>query len=360
MSSEKSSAFLTHDDVRGDVDAFLLSHYKYKIGRAKKLSPDYGRLWQAILDYHQAGGKRIRPYILLLSYQVFGGKNYQNMIPVAAAVEMLHTCLLVHDDIIDRDYVRHGSPNIAGAYLRHYNTGSVDEHSKTHLSNSAALLAGDLLLSDTYQIILASDLDPAQKTTAMQLLGNTIFTVAGGQLLDTESVLLPFEAADPLTVAHLKTADYSFVSPMVLGATLAGARPDGLRVLRNFGEALGVAFQLRDDWLGVFGSAQKLGKPITSDLEENKRTYLMREAYALADAIQRKQLDELFEVQKPNDKDLIKLQRLLEETGAKQATVQAIREYTGRAREVLAGMQLDESSNIRFEQLIAMATNRKN
>jgi geranylgeranyl pyrophosphate synthase len=345
-------------DVRLQVHEYLKRFYERQITRAESLSTDYAKLWKTMLQLHMGGGKRLRPYMMLLSYQSFSGKQYQPMMPVAAALELIHTFVLIHDDIIDRDYIRHGQPNVAGHYRQGYLDARTEPAQASHLAASAALLAGDLLISGAQQMILESSLPDDQKIQAATFLGDIIFVVAGGELLDTELVLHSFETADPLTVAHLKTSHYSFIAPLELGAMLAGSSKSIRKNLHEFGGVLGIAFQLTDDLLDIFGDSAATGKPLASDVREGKRTYLLCEAYARASAVQRKELD-AFLGEPLNQKQLARLRTILQTTGAVAAAEATIAIHRTQAEKALHSLTLPEQAHKQFEALITLAIDRK-
>ena len=200
-----------------DVEATLLTY----------CDEQYGVMWPRIARQIKQGGKRLRPRLCLGAYQVYGGTDGA-IVDVAAAWEMLHVGLLIHDDIMDGDYLRHGRPNIAGEQL--IKTGN------SELARNKALLAGDLCLE------AARDLLDRSGFGKLRPLFRSVFAdVIEGQRMD---VLGGF---DPLEVARLKTASYTYVGPLLSGAMAGGASKIQIEKLRKAGEYLGVAYQLEND-----------------------------------------------------------------------------------------------------------------
>ena len=271
-SSAEEAVFL--NALKQDVDNVLSTHFTEKIAASSMLSPQYGQLWEEMSKLNFAGGKRLRPYMILLSYTSFGGSAYDDVLYVAAGWELLHLCMLIHDDITDQDYTRHGVPNIAGSYNEIYKARQHDETKRSHLALSSALLAGDLALASAYELVSKATLSDADKILALQYMNESVFNVAGGELLDIESTMYTFSEVDPLKVAQLKTASYSFEGPLSVGAALAGASSERLAEIKTLGTIIGCAFQLADDLLDVFGDVNVTGKTGNSDLSEGKRTYL--------------------------------------------------------------------------------------
>ena len=246
--------------IKSRIDRRLDQFFDEQIVKSHTQSKEYERLWKTIKTVAMSGGKRLRPYLLMTSHAAFSGTD--DVLEIATAHELLHISMLMHDDIIDRDTTRHGEPNVAGRYQVIYKP-QVTSDDIDHYANTAALLAGDLLISSAYSLINSSShLHDSQKTHAIHILHDSIFTVVGGELSDVESSFMSPDLVNPLHVAHYKTAIYSCVNPLLTGAVLAGASEEDQNLLRDFGVNLGIAFQLTDDLLGVFGSSAKTGKSI--------------------------------------------------------------------------------------------------
>lgn len=218
-----------------------------------------------------AGGKRIRPHLTIVGY----GSADDRIIPVAAAQELIHIAMLMHDDIIDQDDMRHGIANINGRYSTHYRE-YVSPQRAMHYANSAGILAGDCMLSEAYQVISSSSFDASVTRKLINQLHLSIFEVIGGELLDVEASFVQGVDFDPLKIYRYKTASYSFIGPLISGAYCAGTDEREVEKLRTFATNLGIAFQIQDDLLGVFGDEQETGMSSLSDLREGKETLLVR------------------------------------------------------------------------------------
>ncbi|MDL2363531.1 MAG: polyprenyl synthetase family protein [Patescibacteria group bacterium] len=349
----------TFASVREDVDVVLQAHYKSQSDRANVLSPDFSFLWDAASHQNKAGGKRLRPYLCMLAYESLGGTEYHDVLPVAAALELLHSAMLIHDDIIDRDYVRRNEPNVAGIYQIKYATALQNSEERDHFANAAALLAGDLLLSDAYQLILMSTIQDTAKIKMSKLLGDAIYTVVAGELLDSEAALYPLERADSLNIAELKTAQYSFATPLLAGSIMANAPEADQAKLREFGTKLGIAFQLADDLLGVFGDESETGKSALSDIREGKCTYLLQQSIRMATAEQKQHL--LAIVGNPLcDKTMAEQARaIFTETGAKAEVERLMTRYANDAETILKSLNLSDAYHQKFVDFIQQAVWRK-
>lgn len=340
------------------VDQAINGFFERSIDYATRVDPSYQRLWKELYRLIRSGGKRLRPRMTLLAYEAFGGNDSEKIIPIAAAQELLHFSLLIHDDIIDRDYTRYGTANIAGAYKDTYAKFTNTPDDLTHYAHSAALLGGDLMISGAHQMIASSMLSDADKITAQGFLAHSIFEVAGGELLDTELSFMPYREGDALKVARYKTAGYSFVTPLLVGATLAGINEKQRGALYAYATSLGTAFQLVDDLLGVFGDEATTGKSTSSDIREGKMTYMVEQALAVMTENEKRIFEQWFGNPDATDEGVASIQNLLETSGAKQVTLDLAHEYANTARGAIADMELGAEHAEEFKKLVAKVTER--
>jgi geranylgeranyl diphosphate synthase type I len=343
--------------VRRDVDQYLQGYFARQIAASSALHPAYGSLWQALQTVSLAGGKRLRPYLMLLSYQAYGGRGYRAVLPAACALELLHISLLVHDDIIDQDYIRHGQPNVAGLFRERY-AGFPGARDVAHYADAAALLGGDLLLAGAHELVAASAAAAPRKLSVLQELDRTIFTVDGGELLDTESVMQPFDQVDPLQIAALKTAYYSCIAPLKVGALLAGAGQAEFRQLECFGTALGIAYQLADDLLGVYGDEAVTGKSIISDVREGKRTFLMAAALRLAGPADLRVLQAALGNARLSPAQAARVRTIMTACGARQAAIDEAAAHVARAGRSLDKLRIRPAVKPALRALIREAVER--
>jgi len=277
------------EDAMIATDRVLGEFLGDRCAAAAAVSPAYGRLWDDLAA--QVGGKRVRPRLTLAAYLGTGGTDPVGAAPVAAAQELLHTAMLAHDDLLDHDEVRRGRPNLAGLARTRTVRGGVTGRALEDQVLAAGLLGGDLALASAFALASTAPVDPALRLAVVDLLVAAVGTTVAGELLDMLAELSPPQSVDALLIAELKTAGYSCRIPLASGAVLAGAEPPVVAALERYGTALGIAFQLADDELGVFGDPAMTGKSVLSDLREGKRTELLRLAYAGADAVGRAVLD---------------------------------------------------------------------
>lgn len=340
------------------LDQTIHRYFEKCINEATDIDASYRLLWETLYGLIRSGGKRLRPQITLMAYEAFGGKDSEGMIPVAAAQELLHFSLLIHDDVIDRDYTRYNTLNIAGRYKELYSKFLPDAVDQVHFAHSTAILAGDLMLSGAHELIALSDLSQNEKTIAAQLLARSIFEVAGGELLDTELSFVPYTDGDALKIAHYKTAGYSFKVPLLTGARIAGIPKDKEATLSEFGLALGTAYQLVDDLLGTFGEEETTGKSTTSDITEGKRTFMVEQAVNAMTILEKDRFDKYFGNHSATPSEVEDIKQLFISTGAKTKTEQIIKNYASQAYATLEKLNLDEQYHKAFSDLIHKVTER--
>nr|WP_274606830.1 polyprenyl synthetase family protein [Microbacterium esteraromaticum] len=234
----------------------------------------YGELWRRAADATQ-GGKRLRPRMLLLAHDRLGGVEDASALNAAAAFEVLHTALLMHDDVLDRDLVRRGQPNLAGRFAAAALDDGLDPETSTSWGEASALLAGDLLISGAH--VLVAEVTHPAAATLHRVVDDALMLTAAGEHADVGYAkgIMPADPDDILRMIEQKTAAYSFAAPLRVGALLAGGTDQVVEALERIGSRLGLLYQLRDDALGVFGAESTTGKSVIGDLREGKRTMLV-------------------------------------------------------------------------------------
>ncbi len=355
---EMKTAVLTPDRAKVLIDDYISQVLAEKTTLAADIHPHYQRLWQAITNLYSAGGKRLRPYMTLLVYEAYSREPVQAIIPAAAAQELLHQAVLIHDDIIDRDSIRYSVKNISAQYEDMYTPYLSDKVERRHFADSGAILAGDLLISEAHTQLASLTIDKTILLAVQQLLSQAIFQVAGGELLDTELSFVPPGSIDPLTIAEYKTASYSFITPLMIGAVLAGAPPQQQSAITAIGQLVGIAYQLRDDLIGVFGAEAVSGKSVESDIREGKQTMLVGEFYKRATQTQKKQFETVFRNPMATERHIADARSLLEQSGAKNAVEKTIEKFTRQTIQQLDGLAIDAAHRTMLANLIKASLER--
>lgn len=311
--------------LRQEIDDRLARILPSLTGRLTRLHPDLSAA-AASLERFVDGGKRIRPALLQIGYWTVEGADPTAVVDPALALEFLHTCALVHDDIIDAAPSRRMRPTVHVEHAqRHEQAGWLGNSQR--YGEAVAILVGDVAFVYADDLFLRCDL-PAERVLA----GLRAFTVLreevmAGQFLDLHSAAVrSTDRTHALTVATLKSGRYSVTRPLEIGAVLGGAKPALIQALMAFGDPIGRAFQVRDDMLGVFGSAVTTGKSTASDFAEGKRTLLIAEAFARADEGQARVLSEGLGNSNLDEAGADRLRQVITETGARQAAERYIEE----------------------------------
>ena len=245
---------MTAEEYRLKIDEALAGYFNVRAGALN------AGLAEAMRYSLLAGGKRIRPLLVLEFCRIAGG-NVEKVLPVACAVEMLHTYSLIHDDLpcMDNDELRRGKPTNHMVY-----------------GECTATLAGDALQAEAFGTILRCDLPPTVKASCAEILAGAVGLdgMCGGQFLDMswEGRTL---TEQELTEINIRKTGALLVAACQMGVAAAGGSELMLAAAGHYGSSIGLAFQIRDDMLDVLSTAEELGKPIGSDLEENKNTYMV-------------------------------------------------------------------------------------
>lgn len=244
---------MTVEEYKELIDAKLGSYFAYDEAYPVKGLADAMRY--SLL----AGGKRLRPMLVLEFCRISGG-DIEKALPVACAIEMLHTYSLIHDDLpcMDNDELRRGKPT-----------------NHVIFGECTATLAGDALQSEAFGTILRSELPAERKAMCAEILADAVGLdgMCGGQFLDMQGenrVLSP----DELDEINSRKTGALISAACRMGAAAAGAKLSQLEGAALYGAAIGMAFQLRDDMLDVLSTDEELGKPVGSDAEEQKNTYM--------------------------------------------------------------------------------------
>lgn len=326
------------------VDRELERGLAAKRREAETNAPVARELVDALGDLVASGGKRLRPALVHHAYLACGGRAPEEALPLGLAAELLHTYLLIHDDIMDHAELRRGRPT-AHSYFREHHARRGWRGEAADFGTSIAILVGDLAAS--YAFELAAEVEaPAERRAAIaRCFAAMAQEVIHGQYLEILAGVAGAPSEDDLLrVLRLKSGRYSVERPIELGALLAGAMPAQLSALARYGHAVGEAFQLQDDLLGMFGDAATVGKPVGADLAEGKFTFLIYHALQGAGAADRAWLEAARGNTELSEADRLRAVALLESTGAVARVQGMVSERLELAAEALAHPSLAAAS----------------
>jgi len=358
--------------VDSRINEFLVSRDSI----VERIAPELAPFTQYSRDL-LSGGKRFRAQFCYWGWRAVSPANTASAVPsendldvlvdLCAGLEIFHAAALVHDDIIDNSDTRRGMPSVHRRFESLHQGEGWRGPGRTFGEGSAILL-GDLLLAWSDELIAhavlgAPSLETHLATRAAVDLMRTEVTL--GQYLDLmEERAWPTVGLDEsldraLRVIVYKSAKYSVEAPLVIGASLRGASTAQLDSLRRFGLPLGIAFQLRDDLLGVFGDAERTGKPSGDDLREGKRTALVALTRARLDPPSRRLFDELLGDPDLDDAQIRMLQQTMRETGAVLEIETMIAERLKAALGELERASLGDTARAELASLARRITQRE-
>ncbi|WP_434811646.1 polyprenyl synthetase family protein [Microbacterium sp. bgisy189] len=315
------------------------------------------------------GGKRLRARFCITGWQSVAEHSARGTTPddsvvtAASALEIFQAAALVHDDLIDNSDTRRGRPS-AHRRLEAAHRAAGWAGDAEAFGRAASVLLGDLLVAWSDDLLEEGLRDATYAADARTAYGVMRRDVTVGQFLDIaeEAAYLTADdaeqAARALRIASLKSARYSVQQPLLIGAALAGATPAQHDALSAFGHPIGLAFQLRDDVLGVFGDEAVTGKPSGDDLREGKRTLLIAYAREALPSGPRRVLDELLGDPALDAGQIASLQQTIIDTGALARVESHIAEYSLEADRALRGAPLGSSAVGRLRDLALAATKR--
>ena len=312
-----------------------------------------------------AGGKRIRGALVYYGYLLGGGGDEESILDVAAAIELIHTYILIEDDFMDKATARRGYPTLNATVAQMYQkylseeNGSVNNfsafltesfNSDSELKNTDRLPQGDIMhfansLAVTLSLILShialdifttADFKDSLKINALHYLHRQIQIVGHGQMFDIlNEVNTHVTKEDILNVHKWKTASYTIENPLLIGAILSGMKSRDLETLRAFSIPLGVAFQIQDDIMGTFGDSEKSGKSVDSDIRDGKKTLLTWHIEEYGTTKEKTLLHSVLGNRNATDKEIDALRNLMKSSGALQYSIDEVKRLTEQALQIL-------------------------
>ncbi|MFJ9550492.1 polyprenyl synthetase family protein [Streptomyces erythrochromogenes] len=335
-----------------------------RVTRAAAVDAAFAReLAERVARFTQEGGKRIRSQLVWWSMRACGGDDGATAaaaLRMGAALELLQSCALVHDDVMDGSTQRRGRPALhAEVRERYIRTASPARAAR--FGEAAAILAGDLALAWADDVVAETVLDAMTATAVRRLWSDVRTEMVAGQFLDLRGQLTRTRSQpEALRAAHLKSALYSVERPLVLGAVVANADGRTIRALSSTGRCVGMAFQLRDDLDDLFGDPLLTGKSCGGDIREGKPTYLAALAVARAEATGDRPalavLERALGDENLTHAGLDEVREVLVRTGARQAVENKIAHLAAEGLRHFDGAPLAADAKGRLRRLLTSAT----
>lgn len=327
---------------KADLDSRLDFILSQKLAEIGKINPGLKPLFKEFIKAVK-GGKRLRGNLVLLGYKLAGGKNPKSVLDAACAFEIFQTAILAQDDIIDQSGKRRGKLSLYTAL------------GGNHHGISQAISLSDLGMFLSFKLLSELEIDPKIKIRAINLFSSMAFDLSVGEMLDVEMPYFKgdFTEKDVLKIARFKTAKYTILGPLMIGAMLASAKNDYLEKLKNFGDNLGIAFQIQDDIFGIFGKEEITGKSSDSDIKECKATLLIAYAQENGTEKQRRILEKFYGNPEVNQVQVQDLKKVFKESGALDYAESRTEKYFNKALKFL------DKNDEELRSLVDFLKNRK-
>lgn len=328
--------FMIDPAFQKQINQALTNFFAKKRQLVGKFDKRIPQLVDQIANVTLRGGDRLRPYLCWFGYQTAGGEKLKSIMPALLALELLHTFCLIHDDIMDEAETRRGGPTIHAHFTQNLRN--------KHQAISLAILAGDWSFSWAHELFDTLALNNAT-AKAKQLFDEMVEEVGLGQISDVWGMKRK-SLTEIFKVYKAKSGNYSVAKPLVIGAILGGTDKNIRSLLTHYGEAVGLAFQLKDDLLGVFGEEKLVGKSATSDITEGKWTPLIAWTYERLDRQSRVKLLRILGNRRASEQEIDWLKTKMVATHAKERVEQKMQELVSDALGSLTGVSLPHKQKL--------------
>ncbi|MFE6917400.1 polyprenyl synthetase family protein [Streptomyces rubiginosohelvolus] len=339
-------------------------YLQQRLREAEALDPQFARdVAERVQSLALRGGKRLRAQFAWWGWRAGGGDatgtGVQSTLRLGAALELIQTCALIHDDVMDGSSVRRGAPSLHVDFATDHRRSGLRGDHVAH-GRASAILAGDLALAWADDLVADIEAGAPTRKRILALWRSMRAEMVAGQYLDMYAQADASSSEDrALHIALLKTSLYTVERPLALGAALAGADGRTISALRSAGRSAGIAFQLRDDLLGVFGDPSTTGKPSGEDIRSGKLTYLTATARNLSaragDTASQQALSEAIGNPELSEADLHRLRDILKRTGAQDMTEAEIDRLLAHSEEELVRISLPSPVRRRLSDLMGMS-----
>jgi len=352
-------------DYSQRADRYLDIFFKQKLSEAQKIGQSSNGLLNVPKEMlrmyrdYMRGGKKLRGALVQLGFGC-GGGDREKILPVSVAVEILHSFLLMHDDVIDEDDFRRGKKTVHKQWEQIGRNKLSESLNCKHFGESLAYTLGDVGGFLGMGLMMDSNFPANIKLKGLLHLNEFLLYTGYGQGLDVAYEASDHLVEDDVLRVHLyKSAYYTISGPLKLGGILVGLKPSQLKAMEEYGECIGIAFQLRDDELGLFGDEKIIGKPVGSDVRENKNTVLHIKAIELGSDKDRSRLKKLYGKADLNKQDLKLVQQITIDVGALDYSRQLINDLVKKGKKAIPQMASDSCEQEIFGQIADYIVERK-
>ncbi|HCP08968.1 MAG TPA: hypothetical protein DIT25_04190 [Candidatus Moranbacteria bacterium] len=328
-------------EFKAKIDVEIENYFDRVIKETEKIDKDISGALKHSKKIILSGGKRARGAFMYYGYLAAGGTELKRMLKTSVSIELVHLFLLVHDDIIDQDSKRHGVIT-THEYYKKIGKNFLRNKNPEHFGVSMGIIVGDMLGAMGNQIIFESGFNSDLVIKALTKLQKIISMTVIGESEDVHIENRGKATVDEiLRMYEHKTAKYTFEGPLHLGAILGGKdNKKFLEHLSGYAIPAGIAFQIQDDILGVFGSEKKTGKPAGSDIRQGKYTILVAKAYERADKAQKKALEGILGKPEISKGEIEIFQQIIKDTGSYDYAKKLSKELVLKAKRELSKLRI--------------------
>lgn len=330
-------------DYAPKLEKFIREYFNTQKQHVKNIDPFLTDCLN-YLETYLLEGKKIRGALTILGYQINNSADVDKVLSVSAAIELIHSGLLIQDDFIDQDSMRRGIKSIHELYAA---------RKDPHFGASMAVVIGDLGYFQAYQIVADSDFKSELIVKTLFELSRRLVNTGYGEILDVVSdnqIQLSQEGLDKAKI--YKTAHYSFVMPLSIGAILAQASNNQFEAIENYGTEVGLAFQMQDDILGVVSDEKITGKSNISDIKSGKQTHILKKTLELATPTDLKFVKNHYGKSNLTDIQINRIKNIMQSCGAIATCQKLAQEHADQAKTYLSEI----TTNLEVSTILSQLT----
>ncbi|KKR30024.1 hypothetical protein A2715_02965 [Candidatus Woesebacteria bacterium RIFCSPHIGHO2_01_FULL_39_32] len=342
-SKKAADAKETLEKFVSKIEEELESYFNKEIANAFGVSKKEKQLSLHILhhikEHNLRPAKRLRGSFVYYGYKLLGGGKEKDIMFATMSIELIHTALLIHDDFMDQDDTRRGLPT-THEYYKKFHFNNKFRFDPLHYGESMAVNSGDAALCIGFEILGRANFNSQNKISALNRLFRGITNTALGQSFDITLEGEGTASEKDITDLHLaKTAIYTYENPLHMGAILSGANQKDLDLISKYAIPGGVAFQLQDDILGLYGDPKKTGKPAHSDLRQGKMTLLIIKALEFGNKTQQKRLKEIWGKRDLTESEANEVRKIVKDTGSLEYSRKVSVKWAKKAQKAVPEME---------------------
>jgi geranylgeranyl diphosphate synthase type I len=346
-------------ELEEKINKKLSQFFDQEIREASKIDPTLKEATEMVADFTLRGGKRIRSIFMYYGYLATGKRKTDEILNAVLSMELVHSALLIHDDIIDNDEMRRGKLTLHKKYEKFFWKMKIKKSEE--LGRSLAILCGNIAYSFAVKTLYQSKFNTQSKMKACLLFQAMFNHTQAGEIMDViGSTKKNLTIKDVFKIYKYKTVQYTIEYPLLMGTLLGEGSIKLRKVLRQYAILLGTAFQIRDDILGIFSNPRTTGKDAGSDLREGKKTILILKTLENASPEEKKKIKIILGKNKLIKKDLAYFKKISKDNGALAYCTGLANNMSLQAKEIILKSTLPKTTRDFFlESADYMTKDRK-